>query len=76
MGSLSISAPRAFKMYLAGVNSFKFFMAYKDVFMVNDDELYRGFQQCKKIGAIARVHAENGDLIASVSVPFFYRYSP
>ncbi|XP_041962101.1 dihydropyrimidinase [Alosa sapidissima] len=47
-----------------GVNSFKMFMAYKGVFMLQDDELYSAFSQCKEIGAIAQVHAENGDLIA------------
>ncbi|KAI4539636.1 hypothetical protein MG293_010031 [Ovis ammon polii] len=47
-----------------GVNSFKMFMAYKDVYMVRDVELYEAFSRCKEIGAIAQVHAENGDLIA------------
>ncbi|XP_036292498.1 dihydropyrimidinase isoform X2 [Pipistrellus kuhlii] len=47
-----------------GVNSFKMFMAYKDVYMVGDAELYAAFSRCKEIGAIAQVHAENGDLIA------------
>ncbi|NP_001088447.1 dihydropyrimidinase L homeolog [Xenopus laevis] len=46
-----------------GVNSFKMFMAYKDLYMVNDHELYQAFSCCKDIGAIAQVHAENGDLI-------------
>lgn len=50
-----------------GVNSFKMFMAYKDLYMVSDRELYTAFSQCKEIGAIAQVHAENGDLIAEVS---------
>uniref|UniRef100_A0A8D0E6C0 Dihydropyrimidinase n=1 Tax=Salvator merianae TaxID=96440 RepID=A0A8D0E6C0_SALMN len=47
-----------------GVNSFKMFMAYKGVYMVGDVELHSAFSQCKQIGAIAQVHAENGDLIA------------
>ncbi|CAJ0946112.1 unnamed protein product [Ranitomeya imitator] len=47
-----------------GVNSFKMFMAYKDLYMVNDMELFQAFSCCKEIGAIAQVHAENGDLIA------------
>ncbi|XP_063307237.1 dihydropyrimidinase isoform X2 [Pelobates fuscus] len=47
-----------------GVNSFKMFMAYKDLYMVHDIELYQAFTCCKDIGAIAQVHAENGDLIA------------
>lgn len=49
-----------------GVNSFKMFMAYKGLYMVNDVELYAAFSRCKEIGAIAQVHAENGDLIAEV----------
>uniref|UniRef100_A0A8C5SDE5 Dihydropyrimidinase n=1 Tax=Laticauda laticaudata TaxID=8630 RepID=A0A8C5SDE5_LATLA len=47
-----------------GINSYKVFMAYKDVYMVRDPELHTIFSQCKKIGAIAQVHAENGDLVA------------
>ena len=46
-----------------GINSFKMFMAYKDVFMLRDDDMYHAFKQCKKLGALAQVHAENGDLI-------------
>lgn len=53
---------------LSGVNSFKAFMAYKDVFMLDDTDLYRMFQKCKEVGAIAQVHAENGNLIAEVGL--------
>ncbi|XP_035276533.1 dihydropyrimidinase-related protein 5b isoform X1 [Anguilla anguilla] len=47
-----------------GVNSFQMFMAYKDLHMLRDCELYQAFQTCKDIGAVARVHAENGELVA------------
>ncbi|KAI1897686.1 hypothetical protein AGOR_G00085840 [Albula goreensis] len=47
-----------------GVNSFQMFMAYKDLHMLRDSELYQAFQTCKDIGAVARVHAENGELVA------------
>eukprot|EP00850_Spirogloea_muscicola_P021393 SM000247S08282 [mRNA] locus=s247:137920:140950:+ [translate_table: standard] len=46
-----------------GVNSFKFFMAYKDTLQVTDEQLLAGFQKCKDLGAIAQVHAENGDAV-------------
>ncbi|KAM6961356.1 dihydropyrimidinase-related protein 5a [Aplochiton taeniatus] len=47
-----------------GVNSFEMFMAYKDMFMLRDHELFQALQNCKDIGAVARVHAENGELVA------------
>lgn len=46
-----------------GVNSFKFYMAYEGTLMVHDDELYRGMQECARLRALARVHAENGSVI-------------
>jgi dihydropyrimidinase len=46
-----------------GVTSFKCFMAYKNVFMINDAQMLEVFKACKKIGALAQVHAENGDAI-------------
>ncbi|XP_014285758.1 dihydropyrimidinase [Halyomorpha halys] len=46
-----------------GVNSFKLFMAYKDMFMVDDGELYEAFARCRELGAVAMVHAENGHVI-------------
>ena len=50
-----------------GVNSFQMFMAYKETFMLRDSELFQALQHCKDIGAIARVHAENGELVAEVT---------
>lgn len=52
-----------------GVNSFKFFMAYRDVFMLRDPELIEAFKTCKDLGAVAMVHAENGDIIYEVREP-------
>ncbi|GAM17846.1 hypothetical protein SAMD00019534_010210 [Acytostelium subglobosum LB1] len=46
-----------------GVNSFKVFMAYKNSMMVTDEEMFHIFKKCKELGALAQVHAENGDLV-------------
>ncbi|WJX64498.1 dihydropyrimidinase [Trifolium repens] len=46
-----------------GINSFKFFMAYKGIIMVNDELLLQGLKKCKSLGALAMVHAENGDAV-------------
>lgn len=46
-----------------GINSFKAFMAYKDSLMIKDEDLIKMMKKCKELGAIAMVHAENGDLI-------------
>jgi dihydropyrimidinase-like 5 len=41
-------------------------MAYKDTMMIRDDEMFAALQHCRRIGAFARVHAENGDVIKEV----------
>ena len=56
----------------AGVNSFKMFLAYKDVFMLDDSQLYASFRKCKELGALAMVHAENGHLIDQVSIHLYW----
>ena len=42
---------------------YKFFLAYNGVLRVYDDELLKCFRRCKEIGALAQVHAENGDMV-------------
>ncbi|KAI5390927.1 hypothetical protein KIW84_075972 [Lathyrus oleraceus] len=46
-----------------GINYFKFFMAYKGAFMIGDELLLQGLKKCKSLGALAMVHAENGDAV-------------
>lgn len=45
-----------------GITSLKLFMAYKNVFQVDDKTLYRAMQTAAKHGMIVMVHAENGDV--------------
>ena len=40
-----------------GINSFKFFMAYKGALMVGDELLLDAMQRCKALGALAMVGA-------------------
>lgn len=51
-------------MVAEGINSFKFFLAYKNALMVTDEQLVKGMQRCKELGALVQVHAENGDAVA------------
>ena len=53
-------------MLVSGINSFKVFMAYKGVLMLQDDEIFQVFTKCRELGGIAMVHAENGSVITEL----------
>src|SRR6201998_2575294 len=46
-----------------GVSSFKLFMAYPGVFMLDDATIFRAMQQTAKYGGMICMHAENGGAI-------------
>ena len=43
-----------------GVTSFKLFMAYPGVFMLDDGSIFRAMQRASDSGALIMMHAENG----------------
>lgn len=46
-----------------GVTSFKLFMAYPGVLMTDDGTILRVMEQCRDLGALVCIHAENGSAI-------------
>ena len=50
-------------MVAEGISSFKIFMAYPNVLMVNDATILKLMQRTAKLGALVCVHAENGTVI-------------
>jgi dihydropyrimidinase len=50
-------------MVSEGVASFKLFMAYPNVLMVDDATIFKALQQTSKNGALICMHAENGSVI-------------
>jgi dihydropyrimidinase len=67
-----------------GVTSLKLFMAYKNVFQIDDATLFKTMQVAAANGMIVMVHAENGDVEASLTPallaegktdPFFHSQS-
>ncbi|HTR34323.1 MAG TPA: dihydropyrimidinase [Bryobacteraceae bacterium] len=51
------------EMVHEGVASFKLFMAYPNVLMVDDATIFRALQQTSRNGALICMHAENGSVI-------------
>lgn len=49
-----------------GITSFKAFMAYKGVLMIDDRMMLGLMEEVKKHGGIITVHAENGDMVDSL----------
>jgi len=54
-----------------GVNSFKHFMAYKNAIMCDDETLVNSFKRCRELGALATLHAENGELVYTLQQDIF-----
>ena len=50
-------------MVREGVSSFKLFMAYPDVLMVDDATIFKTLRHTSKTGALVCMHAENGNVI-------------
>jgi dihydropyrimidinase len=46
-----------------GISSFKLFMAYPNVLMINDELMFRVMQKAAKLNALCLIHAENGSAI-------------
>jgi len=54
------------EMVRQGISSFKIFMAYPNVLMVNDRTIYKLMERTKQLGALVCVHAENGTVIDAI----------
>jgi len=50
-------------MVAEGITSFKLFMAYPNVLMVNDELMFRVMQKAAALNALCCIHAENGSAI-------------
>src|ERR1700742_540127 len=51
------------QMVKFGITSFKLFMAYPNVLMINDELMFRVMQKAAKLNALCCIHAENGSAI-------------
>lgn len=55
------------EIVVAGVPSFKIYLAYKGRLMVDDGAAFRIMQAAGRLGALTLVHAENGDVIDALT---------
>ena len=53
-------------MVAEGISSFKIFMAYPNVLMVDDRTIYKLMERTRQLGALVCVHAENGTVIDAI----------
>jgi dihydropyrimidinase len=51
------------EMTAAGISSFKLFMAYPNVLMINDELMFRVMEKAADLNALCLIHAENGSAI-------------
>ena len=51
------------EMVAEGISSFKLFMAYPNVLMVNDELMFRVMQKAAALMRLCLIHAENGSAI-------------
>jgi dihydropyrimidinase len=51
------------EMVTGGISSFKLFMAYPGVLMIDDGLMFRVMQKAEKLNALCCIHAENGSAI-------------
>ncbi len=51
------------KLYDAGVTTFKIFLAYPNVLMIDQPTVYRVMKNAGELGGLTLVHAENGEAI-------------
>ena len=51
------------EMVKFGISSFKLFMAYPNVLMINDELMFRVMQKAAAMNALCLIHAENGSAI-------------
>merc|ERR1719153_553890 len=47
-----------------GVNTFKLYMSHKGRLMLSNEDMMKALKHVKDLGCVAKVHAENGDIIA------------